>query len=116
MRDKYRELYRERSPIRCTNCKYCQPCPSGVNIPRIFEIYNEAIMFNDYQVARMRYGWIEEEHGANLCVQCGRCLELCPQQIEIPEWLAKAHELLKRPWWVELETLASSARSPASGR
>lgn len=90
VRDKYRDL----CPIPCTDCKYCLPCPSGVNIPRIFEIYNEAMIYNDLRGGRMRYGWLEEGERANLCTECGQCLELCPQQIEIPEWLAKAHELL----------------------
>jgi predicted aldo/keto reductase-like oxidoreductase len=93
VRDKYRELF----PIRCSDCKYCQPCPSGVDIPNIFGIYNEAIAFDDQEKARWRYGWLAEEQRANLCTQCGQCVELCPQQLEIPEWLAKAHELLKEP-------------------
>jgi len=90
VRDKYRELRR----VPCTDCQYCLPCPSGVSIPRIFEIYNEVTMYNDLKGARMRYGWIKEEERANQCTECEQCLELCPQQIEIPEWLAKAHELL----------------------
>ncbi len=89
-----RDEYRDLCPIPCTDCKYCLPCPSGVNIPRIFEIYNEAMIYNDLRGGRMRYGWLEEGERANLCTECGQCLELCPQQIEIPEWLAKAHELL----------------------
>jgi len=90
VRDKYRELTR----IPCTDCKYCLPCPSGVNIPGVFEIYNDAMMYGDEQQAQMSYLWLDEEERANLCVECGECLEKCPQQIEIPDWLVKAHELL----------------------
>jgi len=90
VRDKYRELAR----IPCTDCKYCLPCPSGVNIPGVFEIYNDAMMYGDEQQAQMSYLWLDEEERANLCVECGECLEKCPQQIEIPVWLVKAHELL----------------------
>jgi len=91
VRDKYREL----CPIPCTACEYCLPCPSGVNIPRIFEAYNDAFMYDALQRGQMVYNrFIPEEERANLCVECGQCLELCPQGIEIPEWLAKAHELL----------------------
>jgi predicted aldo/keto reductase-like oxidoreductase len=89
-----REKYRTLAPIPCTNCQYCQPCPSGVNIPRIFEVYNDAIMYEDEEAARVAYQWVEEEQRAELCVECGECLEKCPQQIDIPEWLAKAHRLL----------------------
>lgn len=90
VRDRYRELCR----IPCTDCRYCLPCPSGVNIPRIFEIYNDAMIYGDEQQAQMSYLWLDEEERANLCVECGECLEKCPQEIEIPDWLAKAHELL----------------------
>jgi predicted aldo/keto reductase-like oxidoreductase len=90
VRDKYQEL----CPIPCTKCEYCLPCPSGVNIPRILELYNEAVMYNEYRSARRLYGWLKEETRANLCEQCGQCEELCPQGIQIAEWLEKAHRVL----------------------
>ncbi len=37
---------------------------------------------------------MNEDERANLCIECGECLEKCPQQIEIPDWLAKVHEIL----------------------
>ncbi len=89
-----RDRYQELSPIPCTDCRYCLPCPNGVDIPRVFEVYNEAMIYGDEQGARIAYLWLDEEERANLCVECGECLEKCPQQIEIPDWLAKAHELL----------------------
>jgi predicted aldo/keto reductase-like oxidoreductase len=89
-----RDMYRELCPIPCTDCKYCLPCPSGVNIPRIFTIYNEAIMYNEHRSARMFYGWLAEEERAPACEQCGQCEALCPQGIAIAEWLEKAHQLL----------------------
>lgn len=91
VRDKYRELGR----IPCTDCQYCLPCPNGVNIPRVFEIYNDAKIYGDEQSARISYAWLEEEQRADLCLECHECLEKCPQQIEIPDWLSKAHELLR---------------------
>ena len=42
-----RDLYRELSPIPCTACRYCMPCPQGVSIPDILELYNDAHMFGD---------------------------------------------------------------------
>ena len=90
VRDKYREL----APIPCTYCKYCLPCPSGVNIPRILELYNEALMYGDLETSRRMYGWLKEEERADACAQCGDCEELCPQSIGIIDWLATAHELL----------------------
>jgi predicted aldo/keto reductase-like oxidoreductase len=92
--DRVREKYRELARIPCTHCRYCLPCPSGVNIPRVFEIYNDAKIYGDEQGARASYLWLDEKERAHLCVECGECLDKCPQQIEIPEWLSKAHELL----------------------
>jgi predicted aldo/keto reductase-like oxidoreductase len=93
--DHVRETYQQLIPIPCTACEYCLPCPNGVSIPRIFEIYNEAIMYNDLRSARRAYNiWIKEEERANLCEECGTCEELCPQGISIASWLAKAHDRL----------------------
>ena len=89
-----RDTYRELCPVPCTQCEYCMPCPSGVNIPRIFAIFNEAIMYNELRSARRAYNWLKEEERANQCEECGQCMELCPQSIAISDWLKKADELL----------------------
>jgi len=73
------------------------PCPNDVEIPRIFKIYNEAMMYGDPGTARFRYrgpGGLKEEQRADQCTECEECLEPCPQEIPIPEWLQKAHALL----------------------
>ena len=93
--NRVRDAYRTLSPIPCTNCKYCMPCPNGVNIPRILEIYNDAIMYHDKQVAQIAYQWVEESQRACLCIECRQCEELCPQGISITEWLKQAHVLLR---------------------
>ncbi len=92
--DRVRDAYRTLTPIPCTTCKYCMPCPNGVNIPRILEIYNDAIMYHDKQIARIAYQWVEKEQRANLCIECRECVDRCPQDIPITEWLKKAHALL----------------------
>ena len=94
--DRVREQYQALCAIPCTHCEYCLPCPSGVAIPDIFEIYNNLVMYGDNGRARLFYSWIEEEKRAQACIECGECLEKCPQHIEIPEWLAKAHEVLRQ--------------------
>ena len=91
VRDKYREL----CPIPCTDCKYCLPCPNEVAIPRIFELYNEAAMYNAVERSRFAYHqWIREEERANCCLQCGECEAKCPQGIKIMDWLERADVLL----------------------
>jgi uncharacterized protein len=92
--DRVREQYQALCAIPCTRCQYCLPCPSGVAIPDIFEIYNDLLMYGDNGRARLFYSWIEEEKRAQACIECGECLEKCPQHIEIPDWLKKVHAVL----------------------
>ena len=95
--ERIREAYQGLSPIPCTNCGYCMPCPNGVDIPSIFQIYNEAMMYDDPRTGRFRYrgpDGIKEEQRADQCTECGECLDACPQEIAIPEWLQKVHALL----------------------
>jgi len=91
---KVREAYLALCPIPCTACQYCLPCPNGVAIPDVLEGYIEAVMFGDEGRARLQYGWIDEKVRGDQCIECGECLEKCPQQIEIPEWLKRAHDFL----------------------
>jgi predicted aldo/keto reductase-like oxidoreductase len=94
--DRVREAYQGLSPIPCTACGYCMPCPNGVDIPRNFQIYNDAVMYNDMRMGRFSYrgGRIEEEQRADQCTECSECVDACPQEIPIPEWLKKVHEEL----------------------
>ncbi|MFZ3069496.1 MAG: aldo/keto reductase [Anaerolineaceae bacterium] len=83
------------APVPCTKCEYCQPCPNGVMIPSIFEIYNSAIMYDDLQNRRNIYqNEIKDENKADQCIECGQCESICPQHIEIIEWLKTAHKQL----------------------
>lgn len=96
--DKVREAYRGLYPVPCTACRYCQPCPNDVDIPRIFEIYNDAVAYNIQNVGRMRYsGPRLEGHRVDKCTECNQCVEACPQRIAIPDWLKKAEEFLGPP-------------------
>jgi len=93
-----KEAYRALCPIPCTDCRYCQPCPNGVAISRIFALYNEATMFDAVERSRMVYEqWMREDERADCCLQCGECEAACPQGIEIIEWLKKADHLLTPP-------------------
>ena len=84
-------------PVPCTNCGYCQPCPSGVEIPRIFHLYDESTMYDNPRMGRLGYSspmGLAPEHRADKCTECGECVEKCPQKIAIPEWLKKVHAAL----------------------
>ncbi len=94
--DRVREAYQGLGPIPCTSCGYCMPCPTGVEIPRNFEIYNDAKMYDDMRIGRFYYrgGRLEDGQRADQCTECGECVDACPQEIPIPEWLKKVHEEL----------------------
>jgi uncharacterized protein len=96
--EKVRSAYTELTPVPCTGCRYCMPCPNNVAIPSIFEMYNESTMYDDLFEGRMKYMWsvigIEADQRATNCVECGECTEKCPQGIDIPGQLKKAHNRL----------------------
>lgn len=87
------QKYRQLMKVACTGCGYCMPCPSEVAIPRCFEVYNKMHMFGNPEEAKFSYAFsVSGMLGgtpafASQCVQCGECLEKCPQQIEIPDML-----------------------------
>lgn len=90
-----REKIKQLSPIPCTKCEYCLPCPNGVAIPRNFEVYNQGVMYNDPDGARGTYkNWIKDEDKAAMCIQCQECESKCPQNIPISEWMPVLEEVL----------------------
>jgi predicted aldo/keto reductase-like oxidoreductase len=98
-----RDRYSELCPIPCTACRYCMPCPNGVDIPRNFGIFNQGRMYDKVDSARADYAWMAEaqrlgiaaEDGrAKSCVQCKECEPKCPQQIRISEWMVHVHNVL----------------------
>ena len=95
--DEVREAYKALAPIPCTKCEYCLPCPNGVAIPKIFAVYNEGVMYDEFGGASWAYkNQIRPAARADQCIECGECEAACPQSIEIIDWLAKAHEKLTK--------------------
>lgn len=86
-----REEYLRRTKVGCTGCRYCMPCPAGVDIPAIFGTWNEAFKYNNNISGNGRYRrMVNDGKGADQCVECGACMEMCPQQLNIPELLKAA--------------------------
>ncbi len=95
--------YRELMKAGCTGCRYCMPCPAGVNIPACFDAYNNLHMSGNADEAKFMYaaslgGALGGDPGfASQCVQCEECLEKCPQHLEIPTLLEAVVEDLEGP-------------------
>ena len=96
--------YRELMKVECTGCGYCMPCPSDVLIPACFETYNKMHLFGETDLAKFSYvirmsGILADGKPkyASQCVECGECLDKCPQHIPIPELLARVAAEMEGP-------------------
>lgn len=89
-----RDKLKSKIKINCTDCKYCMPCPNGVNIPACFECLNNSSMFNDIEgIKNNMYKYlIEQDADAFKCIECGKCEKSCPQHIDIINKLKKVKE------------------------
>ena len=88
-----RDAYRKLRPIPCNTCRTCMPCPKDIDVPRILELYNDAVMYDDTGAIRMIYQ--NEGHDLNECDECGTCVESCGRMIAILDWLQEAKQLLE---------------------
>ena len=93
--DDVREAIRAKVFVGCTACKYCMPCPFGVDIPRNFRIMNDYAMYNNRAHLDSAWNNMEEEERASTCQRCGACEAACPQQLPIREKLAEIAEMMK---------------------
>lgn len=89
--------------VPCTDCKYCMPCPYGIDIPMVFAHYNKCVNEGnvplssqdpDYAEARRIFlvGYdrkVPKLRQANHCIGCGVCKSHCPQRIDIPQQMAR---------------------------
>lgn len=53
--EKVAQKYNELRKVNCTECKYCMPCPQGIDIPWNFSIYNQASMYNMFEEMKNDY-------------------------------------------------------------
>lgn len=79
----------------CTGCKYCLPCASGVEIPRLFSIWNDYQRYQNEGEAAADYKSISPLGRAQSCIRCGKCEERCPQGIKIR---ADLKTIAAQPW------------------
>ncbi|MBR0024879.1 MAG: aldo/keto reductase [Muribaculaceae bacterium] len=96
--------------IPCNDCKYCMPCPYGINIPAIFVHYNKCIKEGnliksdkDSQYAKARKAFlvgydrsVPKLRQASYCIGCSHCVSHCPQRIAIPKELEKIDRFVEQ--------------------
>lgn len=86
-----RDRFQELMAVDCTGCDYCMPCPTGVEIPRNFDLYNRLETGEEPDSVGSAYDRIDEDARADACVACGECEAACPQNLEIISLLEDAH-------------------------
>ncbi len=96
--------------IPCNDCKYCMPCPYGIDIPAILLHYNKCLnegnvpmsaQSENYRSARRAYliGYdrsVPKLRQANHCIGCNQCSIHCPQNINIPKELHKIDDYVEK--------------------
>lgn len=101
---------KEYPTINCTNCKYCMPCPWGIDIPGIFQHYNTSVTEGTYAQSREQRKYhrlkraylasyeraIPTVRQADHCITCGECLSHCPQSIRIPQELKRIADYVEK--------------------
>ena len=104
------DLYYSYPTIPCNDCKYCMPCPYGIDIPAIFVHYNKCVNHGDvpesmqaanYWEARKHFlvGYdrsVPKVRQANHCIDCRQCNVHCPQNIDIPKEMTRIDNFVEK--------------------
>lgn len=98
--------YRAVLKAGCTGCRYCMPCPAGVDIPMCLDLYNRVASYGDQKLHNLfRYGIhlggmqsASERAYASQCINCGQCVQKCPQHLPIPELLPQVAREFETIW------------------
>ncbi len=93
------ENLKKFSELYCTGCAYCQPCPKGINIPRIFQAYTYLNVYGLNDLAKNTWnGYLNDQKNPGVspseCINCGYCERKCPQHLKVRELLKKVEGVL----------------------
>ena len=82
--------------VGCTACRYCMPCPFGVDIPENFRVVNDYAMYNNERRTAMAWKDMDEGERAGACKKCGKCEQACPQALPIRRKLSEIAEIMQK--------------------
>ena len=93
------ENLKKFSELYCTGCGYCQPCPKGINIPKIFQAYTYLNVYGLTETAKNTWnGYLNDQKNPGVspseCINCGYCERKCPQHLKVRELLKKVEGVL----------------------
>ena len=89
--EKVNDIINSNIAVECTKCKYClDACPESINIPKIFDLYNNEkmvgnLLWSAFGYSYCNYSKLPGVGIASDCSECGMCVEECPQHIDIPK-------------------------------
>ncbi|HMK45261.1 MAG TPA: aldo/keto reductase [Methanocella sp.] len=103
--DRATDAYRKLMKVGCTGCRYCMPCPKGVDIPGCFESYNNKYLGGSAYPGNPQLGYAIMVGGslgkkpgyASQCKECNKCAKACPQHIPIPNRLKEVKREFEGP-------------------
>ena len=92
------EQLKKFSDLYCTGCRYCQPCPAGIEIPNLFNMYTYYNVYGLKDHAQKMFNEYAEKGGSlhEACLECGFCESKCPQHLSIHENLEKVEKIFAK--------------------
>ena len=85
-----------RNTLACTACRYCtEYCPQELNIPYLISLYNEKVFTGWTIITRRAVAALDEKTHPDACIGCRACVEVCPQNIDIPAMMRRFREKMQ---------------------
>lgn len=78
----------------CTGCKYCMPCPEGIDIPQLMSLYRKWKVYGLKEHVASEYADIPDSENHLVCTRCGKCIEACPNDLDVPEIISEFDSLV----------------------
>ncbi|MEM2740294.1 MAG: aldo/keto reductase [Candidatus Bathyarchaeia archaeon] len=98
--EKVRGMHLKYGFIGCTGCRYCIPCPRGVEIPAILRYMNRLLMAEtgeERKIVEEYHREVPEDRRADRCARCGECEKKCPQRLPIRELIRRSAFMFRPP-------------------